>query len=171
AAVVTVVGVGSVVTYNHVTQPSEVKQPAGQHSTQQFRQRPSGRPPVTVQNRPTASEARIAEEADRSEWEMMMEMIMAEDTTAARPAVSTTAPPRSDEPDTEPTMGGYGGGYYGGGIGGVGPSVSDKESDSEDSNTPAMGYGGYYGGGYGGYRAKEPEDPNSPDDNSPENRP
>jgi hypothetical protein len=77
-------------------------------------------------------------------------------------------PPRSDELDTEPMMGGYGGG----GFGGVGPPVPDKESDSEDSNPPAMGYGGYYGGGYGGgyRRVERPENPNSADDGSPENR-
>lgn len=103
-------------------------------------------------------EMMLAEEADRSEWEMMMEMILAEDTTAARPAVSTTVPPRSDEPDTEPMMGGYGGGMGGYGGGGYG-----------------YGYGGGYGGGgYGGYGGIPPEerkDPNSPDANSPENRP
>ncbi|HUS72131.1 MAG TPA: sigma-70 family RNA polymerase sigma factor [Sedimentisphaerales bacterium] len=172
ATAVAVVSVGGVATYKHVTRPVEVKQPAGQHSTQQFRQSPSRRPPGAVQSRPTTRKARTAEEADRSEWEMMMEMMLAEETTAARPAVSTTAPPHSDEPDTKPMMGGYGGGGYGGGgMGGVGPPVPDKETDSEDSNPPAMRYGGYYGGGYGGYRAKEPEDPNSPDANSPENRP
>ncbi|MBW8039281.1 MAG: sigma-70 family RNA polymerase sigma factor [Planctomycetes bacterium] len=179
AAAVTVVSVGGVATYKHVTRPVEVKQPAGQYSTQQFRPRPSRRPPVTAQSRPTVRKARTAdEEADWSEWEMMMEMIMAEDTTAARPAVSTTAPPRSDEPDTEPMMGGYaGGGYGGGGFGGVGPPVPDKETDSEDSKPPAMGYGGMgyggMGGGYGGgyRRVERPEDPNSPDAKSPENRP
>jgi len=52
--------------------------------------------------------------------------------------------------------GGYGGGYGGGGMYGGGGGMYG---------------GGGYGGSYGGYRAKEPEDPNSPDDNSPENRP
>ena len=168
AAAVTVVSVGGVATYKHVTRPVEVKQPSEQQITQPFRQRPSRRRPVASQNRPTVRKARTVEETDWSEWEMMMEMIMAEDTTAARPAVSTTAPPRSDEPDTKPMMGGYGGG---GGIGGVVPPVPDKETDSEDSNPPAMGYGGY-GGGFGGYRRVErPEDPNRADDGSPENRP
>jgi RNA polymerase sigma factor (sigma-70 family) len=173
AAAVTVVGVGGVATYKHVTQQPEVKQPSEQQITQPFRQRPPRRPSVTVQSRPTVLKARTAEEVDWSEWEMMMEMIMAENTTAARPAVSTTAPPRSDEPDTKPMMGGYGGGYYSGGIGGVGPPAPDKETDNEDSIPPAMGYGGYYGVSYGGgyRRAEEPEDPNSPDANSPENRP
>lgn len=173
AAAVTVVSVGGVATYKHVTRPVEVKQPSKQQITQQFRPRPSRRPPVAAQNRPTVRKARTVEEADWSEWEMMIEMMFAEDTTAARPAVSTTAPPRSDEPDTEPMMGGYaGGGYGGGGFGGVGPSVPDKESDSEDSNPPAMGYGGFGGGGYGGgyRRVERPEDPNSADDGSPEKK-
>jgi len=173
AAVVTVVGVGSVVTYNHVTQPPEVKQPPGQHSTQQFRQRPSGRPPGTVQSRPTARKARTAEEADRSEWEMMMEMMLAENMADGPPGRPVSEPRGPEQPDSDAPVGGYGGyagGGYGGGVGG--PPAPDKETDSEDSNTPAMGYGGYYGGGYGGsYRAEEPEDPNSPDANSPENRP
>ena len=92
-------------------------------------------------------EMMLAEEADWSEWEMMMEMILAEDTTAARPAVSTTAPPSSDEPDTKPMMGGGMGGYGGNpeplGYGGYAPAygtsrVKDtKESYSPDSNTPA----------------------------------
>lgn len=173
AAAVTVVSVGGVATYKHVTRPVEVKRPSKQQITQQFRPRPSRRPPVAAQNRPTVRKARTVEEADWSEWEMMIEMMFAEDTTAARPAVSTTAPPRSDEPDTEPMMGGYaGGGYGGGGFGGVGPSVPDKESDSEDSNPPAMGYGGFGGGGYGGgyRRVERPEDPNSADDGSPEKK-
>ncbi len=169
AAVVTVVGVASVVTYNHVTQPPEVKQPPGQHSTQQFRQRPSGRPPGTVQSRPTARKARTAEEADRLEWEMMMEMMLAENMAAAPPDRPVSEPRGPEQPRRlrrQPAGGGYGGAFVGG------PPAPDKETDSEDSNTPAMGYGGYYGGGYGGaYRAKEPEEPNSPDDNSPENRP
>ena len=160
AAAVAVVSVGGVATYKHVTQPPEVKQPSEQQSTQQFRQRPSRRRPVAAQSRPTVRKARtaeevdwsewemmmemmLAEEADWLEWEMMMEMIIAEDTTAAPPAVSTTAPIRSDEPDTEPMMGGYGG----------------------------MGYGGGGYGGYGGIPPEEREDPNSIDDNSPENRP
>jgi RNA polymerase sigma factor (sigma-70 family) len=185
AAAVTVVGVGSVVTYNHVTRPVEVEQPSEQHVTQEFRQRPSRRPPVTVQNRPTIRKARTTEEADWSEWEMMMEMIMAEDTTAAHPVVSTTAPPLSDEPDGESIMGGYDGGGYGM-MGGYRTSAEMPEKpDIEDSNTPVMGYGGYGGGGYGGNpesldyggygggyrRVERPEDPNSADDGSPENRP
>ena len=174
AAAVTVVSVGGIATYKYVTQPVEVKQPSEQHTTQQFRQRPPIRRPVATQNRPTVRKAPTDKETARLEWEMMMEMIFAEDTTAAHPAVSTTAPPRSDEPDNEHMSGGYGGGHYGGGIGGVGPPLPDKETDNEDSIPPAMGYGGY-GGGYGmmgGYRRVEkPEDPNSPDANSPENRP
>ena len=41
---------------------------------------------------------------------------------------------------------------------------------SYEGSTPIGGisYGGY---GYGAYRVKRPEAPNSPDDNSPENRP
>ena len=158
AAAVTVVSVGGVATYKHVAQPVEVKQPSEQHiTTQQFRQRPSRKPPVTVQSRPIVRKARtveetdwsewemmmemmLAEEADRSEWEMMMEMIMAEDTTAARPAVSTTAPPRSDEPDTEPMTGGMGGGMMGGGMMGGGMMGGGMGSYSNVS----MG-GGYLG--------------------------
>jgi len=173
AAAVTVVSVGGVVTYNEVTRPVEVKQPSEPLSTQQFRQRPSRRPPGAAQNRPTARKARTAEEADWSEWEMMMEMIMAENTDDAPPDKPVSKPRGPKQPDSDAPVGGYGGytgGGYGGGVGG--PPVPDKETDSEDSNPPAMRYGGYYGGGYGGYRrAKRPEDPNSPDDNSPENRP
>jgi len=168
AAAVAVVSVGGVATYKHVTRPVEVKQPSQQYSNQQFRQHPSRRPPGAAQNRPTIRKIQTVEEVDWSEWEMMMEMIMAEDTTATRPALSTTAPPLSDEPDTEPMMGGYAGGYYSGGIGGVRPPAPDKETDSEDTNTPPMGYGGY-GGGY--RRVERPEDPKRADDGSPENRP
>jgi RNA polymerase sigma factor (sigma-70 family) len=173
AAVVTAVGVGSVVTYNHVTQPSEVNQPAGQQSTQPFRQRPSRKTPVTIQSRPTVRKARTAEEADWSEWEMMMEMIMAEDTTAAPPDKSVSEPRGLEQSDSDTPEYGFVGGYDGDRIGGVSPPVPDKENESEDSNTPVMGmgYGAYYGTGYGAYRVKRPEAPNSPDDNSPENRP
>jgi RNA polymerase sigma factor (sigma-70 family) len=139
AAVVTVVGVGSVVTYNYVTQPSEVEQPAEQHSTQQFRQRPSRRPTGAAQNRPTVHKTRTVEEEDWSEWDKMMEMMLAENKADTPPAEAITAPPRSDEPDIEPKLVGYDGGGYGG----IGSPVPDKETDSEDSNTPVMGYGGY----------------------------
>jgi RNA polymerase sigma factor (sigma-70 family) len=171
AAAVAVVSVGGVATYQHVARPVEDKQPSEQQITQQFRPRPLRRASVAAQNQPTVRKIKTVEEVDWSEWEMMMEMILAEDTTAASPAVSTTAPPRSDKSGTGSMMGGYGGG----GFGGVGPPVPDKETDSEDSKPPAMGYGGYGGGGYGGYgggyrRAKRPEDPNSPEVKSPENR-
>ncbi len=159
AAVVTVVGVGGVVTYNEVTRPVEVKQPSEQHSTQQFRQRPSRKPQRTVQSRPTVRKARTTEEADWSEWEMMMEMIMAENTDDAPPDKPISEPRGPEQPDSAAPVGGYGGGYYGGGIGGVGPPVPDKETDSEDSNTPAMGYGGYGGSyDYGYYRDIPPEE-------------
>jgi len=160
AAAVTAVGVGGVVTYNEVTRPVEVKQPSEQQITQPFRQRPSRRPPVTVQNRPTVRKARtaeevdwsewemmmemmLAEEADSSEWEMMMEMIMAENTDDAPPDKPVSESRGPEQPDTEPMMGGYGGNpeplVYGGYAPAYGTSrVKDtKESDSPDSNTPA----------------------------------
>jgi DNA-directed RNA polymerase specialized sigma24 family protein len=174
AAAVAVVSVGGVATYKHVARPVEDKQPSEQHITQPFRPRPSRRPPVATQNRPTVRKARTVEETDWLEWEMMMEIMFAEDTTAARPAVPTTAPPRSDEPDTEPIMGSYGGGGFGGG--GFGGSRArakmPEKPDSENRNTAAMRYGGYGGGGYGGgyRRVERPEGPNSPDANSPENK-
>jgi RNA polymerase sigma factor (sigma-70 family) len=150
AAAVTVISVGGVATYKHVTRPSEVEKPAEQHSTQQFRPSPSRRPPGAAQNRPTVHKARTVEEDDFSEWDKMMEIMLAENKADTPPAVATTAPPRSDEPDIEPMLGGYDGGGYGG----IGSPVPDKETYSEDSNTPVMGFGGI--GGYGGYRLRRP---------------
>lgn len=158
ATAVAVVSVGGVVTYKHVSRPVEVKQPSEQNITQEFRQRPSRKQPVATQNRQTVHKVQTIDETDWSDWDMIMEMIMAENTDDAP----------SDEPDTEPMMGGYGGGNFVGGIGGIAPPVPDKETGSEDINITAMGYGGY-GGGY--RRVERPEDPNSADDNSPENRP
>jgi len=89
---------------------------------------------------------------------MMMEMILAEDTTAARPAASTTTAPRSDEPDTEPMTGGYGGGMMGGGMMGGG----------------MMG-GGMMGGGMGSYSdlirgGGYPGEPNETQEEAPNGR-
>jgi hypothetical protein len=153
AAVVTAVGVGSVVTYNHVTQPSEVKKPAVQRSNQQFRPRPSRRPQRTVQRRPNARKAPPDKEAARLEWEMMMEMIFAEDTTAPPPAASSLP---VDSPSKEhkiiypgiPTPGmrpGFGGIF-----------IAGHAYGEAEPNTPPGGFGGYGGFGYGGYRLRRP---------------
>ena len=183
AAVVTAVGVGSVVTYNHVTQPSEVEQPAEQNSTQQFRPSPSRRPQRTVQRRPNARKAPADKEAARLEWEMMMEMIFAEDTTAARPATSSL-PVDSHSKESKiiypgiPTPGmrpGFGGGF-----------IAGHAYGEAEPNTPPGGYGGIgHGEGYGGgdgdpydhdhYRDMPPEEIEYPNNNVnyglPENRP
>lgn len=163
AAVVTAVGVGSVVTYNHVTQPSEVKKPAVQRSTQQFRPGPSRRPTGTVRSRPTSRKDRVLEETDFSEWDKMMEMMLAENKADMPPDNSVSKPRAPEQSDSDATEDDFV----------DGTPMPDTKTDSEDSNPPAMGYGGYGYGGYGGgaYRVKRPEAPNSPDDNSPENRP
>jgi len=174
AAAVTVVGVGSVATYNHVTRPPEVEQPPRGVSVSQYSRRPSRTPPSLIQTQPVVRKAQTAEEPDWSQWDRQMwEQIFAEDTSAARPtgAVPGTSP--SKEPKIiypgVPTPGmsrGFGGGFI------AGPADGEAEP-----NTPPGGFRGYGGmgmmGGYGGAsrRAERPEDPNSPDANSPENRP
>ncbi|MGB2809237.1 MAG: sigma-70 family RNA polymerase sigma factor [Sedimentisphaerales bacterium] len=160
AAAVAVVSVGGVATYKHVTRPVEVKQPSEQYNTQEFRQRPSRRRPGAAQNRPTARKVQTIDETDWSEWEMMMEMIMAEDTTATHPVVSTTAPPRSDEPDTEPMMGGYGANP-----GGDSTKRAPVFYGASREGSAPMGYGGY-AVGYVDSKDNDKDDSNSPDGNS-----
>jgi RNA polymerase sigma factor (sigma-70 family) len=158
AAVVTAVGVGSVVTYNHVTQPSEVKKPAVQRNNQQFRPGPSRKPTGTVRSRPAVRKDRTSEETDWSEWDKMMEMMLAENKADMPPDKSVSEPRAPEQSDSDAPEDVF--------VGGL--PMPDKETDSEESKPPVMGYGGYGGGAY---RVKRPEAPNSPDDNSPENRP
>jgi len=163
AAAVTVVGVGSVVTYNHMTEPSAPQQPTSPVATRQYTPISSQTPPgpvqaATVRPRPTATQ-----EIDWSQWDRQMwEEIFAEDTSAAPPAfVAFPGASRSEDPETTPptATGGYGGMMMGGmGMG----SLPPEPSEEEDVNQPAMGYGGLGGAFYGASYAPPPQEGDAP---------
>lgn len=153
-AAVTVIGVGSVATYNHVTQSPEVSPPAEQASVSQYSRRPSRTPPSPIQTQPVVRKAQTAEEPDWSQWDRQMwEQIFAEDAASAQPARPTAATPRPDEGEAEAATGGYYAGGYGGmmmgGYGGsAGASVGAKEAqyvdvivDTNESATTIYRYG------------------------------
>ena len=173
AAVVTVVGVGGVVTYNHVTQPIE---PVGKQVTQKAEYPELRRPASTSLTRQSSQKSPVvrvpgkltADADDVKQGENIASSVPAEPTggTGGREEASSDSfwDRFADGQGGAPTGGQPAGG---GGTGGAG-------GDSSDADDEPMGYGGFgggYGGGYGGIPPEEREDPNSPDANSPENRP
>lgn len=155
AAAVTVVGVGSVVTYNHVTEPS-APQPTTPVAARQFTPNSSRTEARPVQAAPIVRKAPTAHNIDWSQWDQQMwEQIFAEDTSAAPPAFAVPGASRSEEPETTPpaATGGYGGMMMGGmGMG----SLPPEPSEEGDVNQPPMGYGGYGGAFYGASYAPPP---------------
>lgn len=173
AAAVTVIGVGSVITYNHVTRPPEVEQPAPGVSVSQYSQRPSRTPPNPIQTQPVVRKAQTAEEPDWSQWDRQMwEQIFAEDAASARPARPTAATPRPDEPEAEATTGGY---YMGGGYGGSARAPAGAEEapyvdvivDTNESAAIIHRYG--YDGSVRVYNVKPAESEES-EEEAPERR-
>jgi len=172
AAVVTAVGIGSVATYNHVTQPAQPEQPAAQIIAPQSTRRPA----ATTTSSParTASapvDIRTAPEDDWIQRDMdMWEQIFAEEDAKTRQAKSDPLPPPPDEGDAEPVGGMMGGGYGGMGMGAYAlePSVEEEE----DGNQPPMGFGGmggvFYGASY--VPPPPPEEEDAGDEEPPERR-
>jgi len=117
AAAVTVVGVGSVVTYNHVTEPSAPQQPTTPVAARQYTSNSSRNSAESVQAPPIARNAPTTNQTDWSQYDRQMwEEIFAEDTSAPRPPGTVPGASRSEEPETKPTAttGGYGGMMMGG---------------------------------------------------------
>ena len=162
AAAVTVVGVGSVVTYNHVTEPPAPKQPTAPVAARESTPSASRTPPGSTQAAPIARNAPATQEVDWSQWDRQMwEEIFAEDTAAAQPAFAVPGASRSEEPETTPpaAAGGYGGMMMGGmGMG----SLPPEPSEEGDVNQPTMRYGGM-GGAYFGTAYAPPPPPDEDD--------
>ncbi|MBA7628400.1 hypothetical protein ES703_35882 [subsurface metagenome] len=171
AAVVTVVGVGGVVTYNEVTRPVE---PVGKQVTQKAEYpelRRSANTSLTRQSSQKSPVVRVPGKVT-ADADGVKQYGNITSSVPAEPAVGTGGrKAASGGSFWDRFADGQGGAPTGGRpAGGGGTGGSDSDSPDADTDEP-MGYGGYYGGGFGGYRAERPEDPNSPDANSPENRP
>jgi len=161
AAAVTVVGVGSVVTYNHVTEPSAPKQPTTPVATRQYTPSSSQTPPRFAEPVPVQRRAAATQEIDWSQWDRQMwEEIFAEDTASEQPAIAFPGASRPDKiiyPGT-PTSGmspGFGGGFGGAALPG---GAAQVEYGIEETNEPAMG-GMMMGGGFGGAYNVKPKEP------------
>ena len=156
AAAVTVVGIGSVVTYKQVTAPV---QPPDNTITEEFerpsmrrsqgagqRQRPTRRMP-TVEQQPQELTDVLSESGDYR---------VTADSEFVEPVDTMGAPDQVDYKYSPPNV-------ADGAV--VWPSGEITDSPEGDGGPPA-GYGGYggYGGSYG-------EDPNAPDSNSPSDEP
>ncbi len=108
AAAITVVGVGSVVTYNHVTEPSAPKQPTTPVAARQSTPSSSRSPASPVVAAPVTHKTPTTQEIDWSQWDRQMwEQIFAEDTSVARPAKPVPTASRSEESVTEASTDGY----------------------------------------------------------------
>ncbi|MBN2137756.1 MAG: sigma-70 family RNA polymerase sigma factor [Sedimentisphaerales bacterium] len=167
AAAVTVVGVGSVVTYNHVTAPSKPQPSASPAVAGQYTQnQPSGSQVVVpTLRRPDSAAAQTKEQMDWSQLDQAMwEQIFAEETAAASPARTAAATARPDRSAAEaPT-----GGYY---MGGYGGKASAKAGDGEMQDTSELGMGGgmMMGGmGYAGTYELIPIEPNESEEQAGE---
>lgn len=173
AAVVTAVGVGGVVTYQHVTQPVE---PVDKRVTQKAEYPELRRPANTSLTRQSGQNTRVVRGPEKvaADAEGVRQ---GENIASSVPAEPTGGTGGREEASSgsfwDRFADGQGGAPTGGQpAGGGGTGSAEGDSSEADTDEP-MGYGGYYGGGYGGgyRRAERPEDPNSPDANSPENRP
>lgn len=162
AAAVTAVGVGSVVTYNHVTEPSAPRQPANPAAAQRYTPSPSRTSTNGSIAAPAGRKAPTREQTDWSQRDRQMwEQIFAEDAASAGPARPAAMPPSSDEGDVEPADGMYGGMMGGMAMGSFAPG--EEETPQEDVNQPPMGYGGMGMGAVFYGTAYVPPDPNSPE--------
>ncbi len=174
AAAVTVVGVGSVVTYNHVTEPSAPKQPTTPVAARQYTPSSSRTEARSAEPAPVRSSATATQEIDWSQWDRQMwEEIFAEDTAAARPAFAVPGASRSEEskityPGT-PTSGmsrGFGVGFGGAAVPG---GAAQVEYGIEETNEPPPGTIIYrYGGAYGGMRKVTPTESEESEEETPE---
>lgn len=166
AAAVTAVGIGSVVTYNHVTEPSAPKQPTNPAAAQRYTPSSSQIPTNPVTTAPITRKTPTTEQTDWSQWDRQMwEQIFAEDTTAAASTRPLPPPPPSDEGDAESAGGMMGGMMMGGMAMG---SFAPGPGEEGDVNQPAMGYGGMMGGGFYGASYAPPPPPDKDDAAEPE---
>jgi hypothetical protein len=174
AAAVTAIGVGSVVTYQQITEPSRpIDEPAAEEVTQIYSRGPSDR---TQSSRSVQSRRPIAQQPD----ELTMapsEPLDYKDTTDSDFGDSDMAanvfPVESDNSGSEGDNAGVGTGY--GAVAGMGMGgMAGGESSSEGDEGPPAGYGGYGGGGgffAVGVRVEGPNEPNDSNEESPSNEP
>lgn len=173
AAVVTVVGVGGVVTYNEVTRPVE---PVDKRVTQKAKYPELRRPANTSLARQSSQNVPVVRVPGKvtADADGVKQYGNITSSSSAKPAGGRSGREEASSDSFWSRFADGRGGAPTGGQPAGGGGTGGAESDSPDTDTDEpMGYGGY-GGGYGmmgGYRAKIPEDPNSPDANSPENRP
>jgi len=171
-AAVTAVGVGGVVTYNEVTRPVE---PVGKQVTQKAEYSELRRPASTSLTRQSSQNVPVVRVPGKvtADAEGVRQGENIASASSVKPAGGRSGGEEASSGSFFRRLAdGQGGAPTGGGpTGGGETGGSDSDSSEADTDEP-MGYGGYggFGGGYGGsYRAGEPEDPNSPDANSPEN--
>ena len=166
AAAVTALGVGSVVTYQQLTAPT---QPSGSAVTEEL-ERPSRRRQRAAEQRqrPARMITAIEQPQELTDAPEPIEHKAAADSKFVEPEPAATmgVPDQANNGDSPPdTANGYAGGLAGTvpGPGGGGDSESNQ---GPDENTPVggMGYGGYGGGYFFGGQAG---DPNAPDSNLP----
>jgi RNA polymerase sigma factor (sigma-70 family) len=163
AAAVTVIGVGSVVTYQQITSPLKQTDELVAEETSPFY---SGRSSKMVQSRRPAQRGRTIVEQPEELTAIPSEPRGYQDTADYELVELMTGNlvPQGRGKD-EPT-GGYAGGYGGYAMGGGETGIQNNESPDAGENAPMGGMG--YGGGYffGGT-----EDSNAPDSNSPSDHP
>jgi len=174
AAVVTVVGVGGVVTYKHITQPAE---PVGKQVTGKAEYPELRRPADSLLTRRSAQKSLVLRgpEKVKVDADIVKQRENIVSSVAAEPAVGGGGREATSVGSSlSRSADGRGGATTGGQpAGGVGAGGADSDSPDPDTDEPKgyYGYGGYGGSFYGASRAKRPEDPNSQDSNSPENEP
>ncbi len=172
AAAVTAIGVGSVVTYQQITEPSRpIDEPAAEEVTQIYSRGPSDR---TQSSRSVQSRRPIAQQPD----ELTMapsEPLDYKDTTDSDFGDSDMAanvfPEKLDNSGSDDNAGADAG-YAGAGMAMGG--MAGGESSSEGDEGPPAGYGGYGGGGgffAVGVRVEGPNEPNDSNEESPSNEP
>ena len=134
AAAVTVVGLGSVVTYNQVTKP--VRQPKTQ-TTRQVRQTKPQSAPATYDRPSRTRSTRTVVQPEQAADEI--DYIEHDETFAGTAPIEAETP--ADTPTTTQARGGFGGARYGGG--GYGGGYQTVPAEKTDSNDPApRGFGG-----------------------------
>lgn len=145
AAAVTVVGVSSVVTYNHVTKPSQPAQPAGQAAARQVsnpspRERFASAQMRRVPKRPQAAGQFDMTEADMAMWEQIFaeansspgkanagEQVRDRPEEQGYTGIAESEPVQGEIIEVEATEGATGGMMGFGGMGDYGPGASGPE--------------------------------------------
>jgi len=158
AAAVTVVGIGSVVTYQQVNKQSQqADRPVAQEIT---RPRPKGAGSTPRSSRPARdSRAVVPQQQELTDAPEPRGYQDAADSkfVEPEPVAAMGAPEQADNEDSPPDTAGDYAGDLAGTVPGPGGENDSQNNEAPDTNEGAMVYGGYGGGGY--FLAAKPKTP------------